>query len=263
MKTSILAALFASTLIAAPALAQSNSATPAAGNDGAAQTMTPGNSGATGNSAGMNAGADQNGATGQAVPQTAGRVAATTPFLRDVRPGSFRFTDLKGKNVYDTNGNSIGTVDDVVMGPNGQVRGFLIGVGGFLGIGQKDVAVETAALTFGNDNGQGGANANGGAASADMASTGGTTQGSSAGDNSMTTASTATGGSGAASGGNAASGSGNVPQHITLNVTKDQLQNAQSWDDITKSGANGNGNGAAGQGSNAGGSAGQGSTNAQ
>ena len=33
--------------------------------------------------------------------------------------------------------DKIGTVDDVILGDNGQVTGLIIGVGGFLGAGEK------------------------------------------------------------------------------------------------------------------------------
>jgi hypothetical protein len=45
------------------------------------------------------------------------------------------------QSVYDPAKDKIGTVDDVVLGDNGQVTGLIIGVGGFLGAGEKDVAV--------------------------------------------------------------------------------------------------------------------------
>lgn len=50
-----------------------------------------------------------------------------------------------GKAVYNGTGDEaqkIGSVNDLVITPDGQVQALVIGVGGFLGIGQKDVAIE-------------------------------------------------------------------------------------------------------------------------
>ncbi len=45
------------------------------------------------------------------------------------------------QNVYDPSDNKIGEITDVVMGRDGKIEGFIVAVGGFLGIGEKDVAV--------------------------------------------------------------------------------------------------------------------------
>ncbi|WP_420960479.1 PRC-barrel domain-containing protein [Brucella sp. IR073] len=49
-----------------------------------------------------------------------------------------------GQAVYDGPGsdaNRIGDISDIVIGENGVAQAAVIGVGGFLGVGQKDVAV--------------------------------------------------------------------------------------------------------------------------
>ena len=50
------------------------------------------------------------------------------------------------QSVYDPAKNKIGTIDDVVVSDAGQVEGFIVGVGGFLGAGEKDVAVGYSAV---------------------------------------------------------------------------------------------------------------------
>lgn len=50
-----------------------------------------------------------------------------------------------GQRVYNSAGEdaeNIGSVKDIVISANGEVEAIVIGVGGFLGIGQKDVALE-------------------------------------------------------------------------------------------------------------------------
>ena len=45
------------------------------------------------------------------------------------------------QNVYDPSDNKIGEIMDVLIDKSGKVTGLIIGVGGFLGMGEKDVAV--------------------------------------------------------------------------------------------------------------------------
>ncbi len=51
--------------------------------------------------------------------------------------------DLIGNDVHSTvDDESIGSISDLILDQDGQVVGVVIGVGGFLGIGAKDVAME-------------------------------------------------------------------------------------------------------------------------
>ena len=50
--------------------------------------------------------------------------------------------DYIGKTVYDQAGNNIGDVNDLIISNDGQVQAVILVVGGFLGIGEKDVAVK-------------------------------------------------------------------------------------------------------------------------
>lgn len=54
-------------------------------------------------------------------------------------------SNIIGETVYNStadNAESIGEVNDIVIGADGSIEALIIGVGGFLGIGQKDVAIE-------------------------------------------------------------------------------------------------------------------------
>ena len=53
---------------------------------------------------------------------------------------------FKGTDVIGPNNEKIGDVDDMLFDKNGKVLAFIVGVGGFLGIGQKDVALDTTAF---------------------------------------------------------------------------------------------------------------------
>src|SRR5918993_1462754 len=48
-------------------------------------------------------------------------------------------------------GENIGEVNDIVVNSNGTIEGVVIGVGGFLGIGEKDVAVRLDQITIQQD----------------------------------------------------------------------------------------------------------------
>jgi sporulation protein YlmC with PRC-barrel domain len=50
-------------------------------------------------------------------------------------------TDWYKQNVYDPNNNKIGEIMDVLVDKSGKINTLIVGVGGFLGAGEKDVAV--------------------------------------------------------------------------------------------------------------------------
>jgi sporulation protein YlmC with PRC-barrel domain len=56
-----------------------------------------------------------------------------------------------GKSIYNSANESIGKVSDLVISQNGQIDAVVIGVGGFLGIGEKSVAVPFSAIQVAND----------------------------------------------------------------------------------------------------------------
>jgi|SRR5579871_4715358 sporulation protein YlmC with PRC-barrel domain len=55
-------------------------------------------------------------------------------------------TDYYKQSVYDPKQNKIGDVDDVLVDQSGKITGLVIGVGGFLGAGEKDVIVPFTAV---------------------------------------------------------------------------------------------------------------------
>jgi sporulation protein YlmC with PRC-barrel domain len=54
---------------------------------------------------------------------------------------AFTVTDYYKQNVYDPNDNKIGDIKDVLIDKSGQIKALIIGVGGFVGVNEKDVAV--------------------------------------------------------------------------------------------------------------------------
>jgi sporulation protein YlmC with PRC-barrel domain len=59
--------------------------------------------------------------------------------------------DFIGKRVYSRAGDDIGEVNDLIMTGNGGIQAVVLGVGGFLGIGEKDVAISMASIDMAKD----------------------------------------------------------------------------------------------------------------
>jgi sporulation protein YlmC with PRC-barrel domain len=55
-------------------------------------------------------------------------------------------TDVMGKALYGQSGGKVGNIEDVVTNEQGHVVTALVGVGGFLGIGEKKVGVPAEQL---------------------------------------------------------------------------------------------------------------------
>jgi len=68
-----------------------------------------------------------------------------------VDPGKIRSQDLVGTTVYGANDASVGEVGDIVLTKDGKIDAVIIDVGGFLGVGKKEVAVGMDKLQFVED----------------------------------------------------------------------------------------------------------------
>jgi sporulation protein YlmC with PRC-barrel domain len=58
-----------------------------------------------------------------------------------LQPAGTTVANFYKQNVYDPSDNKIGDVDDLLIDKEGRVTAMIIGVGGLLGMGEKDVAV--------------------------------------------------------------------------------------------------------------------------
>jgi hypothetical protein len=77
----------------------------------------------------------------------------TAQFLNEQQPGDILASTLIGQPAVNTENETIGDVNDLVTDQSGKVIAALIGVGGFLGIGEKDVAVRFEDLSLSRDEG--------------------------------------------------------------------------------------------------------------
>jgi hypothetical protein len=66
-------------------------------------------------------------------------------------PGEWLATELIGRSVVNTADETIGDVNDLITDASGKTIAAVIGVGGFLGIGEKDVAIRFEDLRFARD----------------------------------------------------------------------------------------------------------------
>ena len=73
--------------------------------------------------------------------------------LTEMPIGEIRGDDLKGTTVYGANDVKVGEIGDVVLTPDSKPDAVIVNVGGFLGIGEKEVAVGMDNLKFMTDKG--------------------------------------------------------------------------------------------------------------
>lgn len=67
--------------------------------------------------------------------------AATTGFIREQAPGQHLADSIIGAKVYSAEGKQSGEVADLLLDADGRLTGAVVSFGGFLGIGEKMVAV--------------------------------------------------------------------------------------------------------------------------
>jgi sporulation protein YlmC with PRC-barrel domain len=60
-------------------------------------------------------------------------------------------SNMIGTTVYSTNNENVGDINDIIIGKDGRVEGVVIGVGGFLGLGEKDVLLPLDRVQFSRD----------------------------------------------------------------------------------------------------------------
>jgi len=88
-------------------------------------------------------------AAAQAQQQGGGSAAQ---IMSSIPPNSVTITHWYKQNVYDPQDNKIGEIMDVLVDHDGKATALIIGVGGFLGAGEKDVAVPFSAVQITNKN---------------------------------------------------------------------------------------------------------------
>ena len=97
--------------------------------------------------------------SGPAYAQTAQPADRTAPAATTTNPaagstakmmlkGNWRASKLMGLDVYNEANEKLGDVNELILDKNGKVTAVVIGVGGFLGMGEHDIAVSMDKLKF-------------------------------------------------------------------------------------------------------------------
>ena len=70
----------------------------------------------------------------------------TAKFISSQSQDQWVFSKFKGSDVLGPDNAHIGSVNDMLFDKNGKILGLIVGVGGFLGIGEKNVAIDMSAF---------------------------------------------------------------------------------------------------------------------
>ena len=83
----------------------------------------------------------------------AANVSALPVFAADNTQSAdeYRTSKIVGSKVYNNANDNIGSVEDIILKPDGSMDEVVLSVGGFLGIGDKYVAVPFNALKLSRD----------------------------------------------------------------------------------------------------------------
>lgn len=87
-------------------------------------------------------------AAGPLAAQTGTPAPTAIQFVSEQTAGEVLGTDFVGRNVHTKDGQKVGDVNNLVFDAQGRIDLIVIGVGGFLGLGQKEVAVPFENVTF-------------------------------------------------------------------------------------------------------------------
>jgi hypothetical protein len=211
VKSTLTLTALATVLMAAPVMAQTNPAPSSSMNSNSTSTQA------------------------QSTPASPAGSAGNIQYITENRPDLWRASKLDGVDVYNDRNEKIGDISEVLIDKEGKAEAVVIGVGGFLGVGEHNVAVPFNALQWQmNDNNRTAGNANAPAGSSTAMNTSPPAS-TTAPPAATTTAPTTTGTVGAPSATNnagsaAANDTRNYPDRAILaGATKDQLKNAPEF----------------------------------
>src|ERR1044072_6672425 len=84
---------------------------------------------------------------------TPASAATNEQAITSLPSGALPISDYYNQSVYDNQDNKIGDVNDLLVDKDGKIGAAIVGVGGFLGAGEKNVAVPFSALKLTEKNG--------------------------------------------------------------------------------------------------------------
>jgi len=198
----LMMALLGTALLSAPALAQNQPATSTTSPNAASSSTTSAGSMSSGN------------------------------WMTQEKAGQWRASKIEGLDVYNNNNEKIGDISELLVDQSGKIEAVVIGVGGFLGMGQHDVAIPFDQIKFVNEPRANATASNTSTGTAGMGNTAGTTAGTAGTATNAPATTGSTAGSNAA-GTTSSSADNNMnrsaPDHAMLDMTKDQLKAAPEF----------------------------------
>jgi hypothetical protein len=103
-------------------------------------------SGTTGGSSGTPMGTER-GKDTTGMSTTTGKTGSTVQIMTTLPQHVTAVSNWYDQNVYDPQENKIGEIKDMLLDREGKVQAVIVSVGGFLGMGEKDVAVAFDAVS--------------------------------------------------------------------------------------------------------------------
>lgn len=88
------------------------------------------------------------GATTTMAPKTTADAAGSATYLTEQAENQISVSDFMGQEIYTADNQSIGDIKDLLVQNDGGVVAAVVGVSGFLGIGEKNVAIPFDKITI-------------------------------------------------------------------------------------------------------------------
>jgi hypothetical protein len=85
--------------------------------------------------------------TAPATPAPAAAQSGSANFVASQQPDQWLASKFKGTDVIGTDDKKIGDVSDILFDKDGKILAYVVSVGGFLGVGAKEVALPPSAFT--------------------------------------------------------------------------------------------------------------------
>lgn len=138
---------------------------------------------------------------------TAPAAGASSASVQQNLKGNWRASKLVGLAIYNESNEKLGDISEILVDNSGKINAVIVGIGGFLGIGQHDIAVSFDKLNWVNEPVR--------SASADRAP---------ASPGMSPSASTTTGAAGTGTAASSATRDAWYPDHAMMSGTKEQLK---------------------------------------
>lgn len=88
-----------------------------------------------------------------ATPSTTGAASASATTITAQKPDQLLVSNLKGVDVMGSDDKKVGDISDLLFTKDGKVDAILISVGGFLGVGAKEIALPPNQIQLHEENG--------------------------------------------------------------------------------------------------------------